>query len=299
MIKLLRAGFMRYVKNKVFWLSVAVTVGLALFWGWNYGSGCSAMAEFVVFAVLLTWIIGREQGEGMFHNKILAGYTRTEIYISEMLSGCGACGLLFLIFAFIYAGFGYTGLGGYSMEGMSEVIVLEMFLGSLLANLVMAAILAVLACLISNRYAAVVICILFTIVMSVLSVQIRKPATTKKYRTETYTVTAADIDEDGSSCTPGTYERKVPNEAWVGEPVYTICVFLYNVMPTGQMEEYETAGGIWDDEDGVRSVLTLYDRLYISEEDEEDIHLNLVYALLTLPAVCLAGWLGFRRKEFL
>ncbi|MCD8118630.1 MAG: hypothetical protein LUE29_03960 [Lachnospiraceae bacterium] len=294
MIRLLRAGFLRYVKNIVFWLSVAVTSCLAVFFGINYGGGYSAMAEFVVFAVLLTWIIGREQGDGMFHNKILAGYTRTEIYFSELLLGCGACAFLFFIFALIYA------FVGYRLEDVSSAALLELLLGALLANLVMAAFLVALACLIGNRYAAVVICILLTIGMPFVSVWIRKPATIKEYRTETKLVWEEYTKEDGTSALKSEVrELRVYNTAWVGEPAYTVCVFLYNVLPAGQMQEYEQAGGIWQRKDGGSTELYLLETLEISEEDEEEFLLNLVYALIALPVVCAGGWLGFRKREFL
>ena len=95
MKNLLRAGVRRYTYNIVFWLSIVFTIVVSVLSAKNtrefYFDDFYCILIFFAFAVLISWIVGRENDEGIFRNKVVSGHTKGQIYISELILGVGAC----------------------------------------------------------------------------------------------------------------------------------------------------------------------------------------------------------------
>ena len=84
MIKLLRAGVRRYLHSVVFWLASIVTVAVAVLCANGarnfYLEDFYIMIEFIIFAVMISWLVGGEYDEGIFRNKVISGHTKVSIF---------------------------------------------------------------------------------------------------------------------------------------------------------------------------------------------------------------------------
>ena len=100
MIKLLRAGFTRLRKNKVFWLLTIFSIGLALFMIYTRYSDMKKYGEVIevgqlmlnystmigiVIAIFTSLFLGVEYSDGAIRNKISIGHKRINIYLSNLI----------------------------------------------------------------------------------------------------------------------------------------------------------------------------------------------------------------------
>lgn len=111
MYKLLDAGFKRIKKNNVLWGCIIVSIGIAIFMlvsnysdMKNYNAQIET-AELVsnylpmigIFIAIFTGLfVGTEYSDGTIRNKIIAGHTKTNIYLSNFILSAIA-GILFEI----------------------------------------------------------------------------------------------------------------------------------------------------------------------------------------------------------
>ena len=95
MFKLLHAGFHRYFKNLMFWIGLAATFicGLicSIFSRELYLEDVYILAEIVIIAVVISWIVGREFDDGIIKNKIIFGHKKIIIFLSEIILGVMVC----------------------------------------------------------------------------------------------------------------------------------------------------------------------------------------------------------------
>lgn len=100
MYKLLDAGFARIKKNKVFWGCIIVSIGIAIFMlisnyldFINYNAQIQT-SELVsnylpmigIFIAIFTGLfVGTEYSDGTIRNKIIAGHTKTNIFLSNFI----------------------------------------------------------------------------------------------------------------------------------------------------------------------------------------------------------------------
>lgn len=240
MSNLLRAGVLRYRTNLVFRLAVAASAVAGLYNGW-FSRTCDianldifgAMVEFIIFAVLISWMVGREYEDGGFHNKVIAGNTRRDIYASEFLLAILACTVLFLIHAVIF-----ICLNLYTFSVLTPGMVLGFFFGSLFANLAVTALLVALAFLLQNRFVMATVSILLVFGLFCAGDVMRDVIDNEEY----IKVYDYEIFEDGYG---NSWEQEiegsehiVKNPEYVGEPLYTICKVLYVINPCAHMGAY-------------------------------------------------------------
>ena len=87
MQNLLCAGIRRYIRNIVFWLAIIATSVAATLCAVDtrkhYFDDFYCVIVFISLAVVISWLVGRENDEGIFRNKTVAGYTKGQIFISE------------------------------------------------------------------------------------------------------------------------------------------------------------------------------------------------------------------------
>ena len=159
MTKLLRAGVRRYVRSIVFYIALLATVVLAVLCGntaKNIGfENDYVILEFVIIAILATWLIGREFDQRTFRNKIIAGHSKGSVFLSELILAVGSCMFLFLIFAGVFAAF-----NGFIFSLVPADVLIRIFFDCLFANIALAVLFATISCLISHRSVIAVITIL-------------------------------------------------------------------------------------------------------------------------------------------
>lgn len=240
MKNLLRAGIRRYRTNFVFWLAAAASV-VAGIYGGHYcrvsnvgGLDMPVLIELIIFAVMIAWIIGREYEDGGFHNKVIAGHTRSEIYASELLLAVLACTVLFLIHAVIF-----ICLNLYTFSVITPGVFFGFFFGFLFANLAVAALFVVLAFLLRNRFAIVAVLILMVYGLYFIGYETVDAVDSEQYILDyDYEVFEDDYGNVIDIYIEGT-EHMVENPRYIGGPLRTVCEILSAVNPCGHVIYYD------------------------------------------------------------
>lgn len=306
MSNLLRAGVRRYVRNIVFWFALVATVVAAVICASNtrqfYFDDFYCVIVFVALAVVISWLVGRENDEGIFRNKTVAGYTKGQIYISELILSVSTCVVMFLLFAGIFIAF-----NSYVFTKASFVACLGIFFDSLLVNICLAVILTTVSCLISKRYIVAIVNIVLVFALFFASYGIQGTVEQEEYFTEWDYEEIVTTDGDNtyvSSVPIEGSERQVKNPRYIDGPVRTIAETIYNILPYGHITEYcyityDWFGYEYYDlfpEENLTWEKSDKD-LTLSKEVVWDIYENLIWSVALNAAVCALGFICFRKKE--
>ena len=93
MTKLLRACMRRYAHNSLFWISVILTLGIAVCVSFSarytFYDDAMVSAQIVIHAIMISWVVGKEFKEGIFRNKAIVGHSKGSIFLAELISGVG------------------------------------------------------------------------------------------------------------------------------------------------------------------------------------------------------------------
>ncbi len=246
MYKLLDAGFYRLKKNKFFWLIAIANIGLALFFILNrsnsnsgYSSGFT-IAELSInnmaiigflLAMYISLFVGREHSDGAIKNKVISGYSRAKIYMSNVIiSVVSSCffELLYLLTIVIV---------GIPLFGKIEIIPLSAFalivLDAFLIITVYSIIFNFISMLSHNITSSLIICILIFVVMFVSIEALVIPANAEEFK-EVWRE-----NEDGE-----WYVVQTLNKDYHGKVVKKLCETMIKIMPLGQY--YEISGAMTD-----------------------------------------------------
>lgn len=146
MRKLLRAGFARIRKSKVFWCGMIVLAAFSLMFILNgYKLSCRREMPFpevfaesifqstvlmgIVFAVFCSLFTGTEYDNGTIRNKLMVGQSRTSIYLSNFVC-CMTAGMIQAVVSILVglaAGFLLGGSPEMSVEHFLQVAVVALF----------------------------------------------------------------------------------------------------------------------------------------------------------------------------
>lgn len=163
------------------WIAVAVTLFSGFVSGMNARHGAFDESyvglQFFVFAVLISWFIGREQEEGIFRNKIVVGYTKKEIFISEIILAVVNCSALFLMHAVMMAL-----CNMYVFTLFPTDVLIKVFIGFWLLNIVMVVALVTFSCLMRRRAIVGIVNILFVIIVWWAGYQLESGSDTVDYQ---------------------------------------------------------------------------------------------------------------------
>lgn len=302
MSKLLRAGGRRYLHSFVFWLGIIATAVLGVISGFNarhyYLEDFYIMLEFMVFAVVISWLVGREYGEGIFRNKVICGHTKGQIFLSELLLGLCAAGAMFLIYAGIF-----TAFNSYVFGVIDTSVLVRVFADMLLVNLCFAALLVTIACLLPNRFVVMAANILVAFGLCFGACHIEEALAQEEYTIEYEWIYGGDTTDGGHYRTPipGT-EHKVKNPSYVGGTPRVILTTVYRIVPYGHVVEYRDMSNNWfrylDKNGNVRpSWETSASNFELTKEENTDLSLNLIYSFGTMSVISAVGYLCFRKKE--
>ncbi len=306
MSNLLRAGVRRYIRNIVFWLALVTTCVVAVISAVNaresYYDDFYCMVVFISLAVAISWLVGRENDEGIFRNKVVAGYNKGQIYLSELILGIGTCLVMFLLFAGIF-----TAFNSYVFAKASVVVCLGIFADALLVNVCFGVILITVSCLVSKRAIVAIVNIILVLALIFASYSVQGIVEQDEYYTEWDYEETVVTDEFGThvSSTPieGS-EHQVKNPEYIDGPVRTVAETLYNILPYGHITEYCYLTNDWFGyeyfdllpEENVTWETSGKD-LTLSKEAILDIYENLIWSVALNVAVCALGFICFRKKE--
>lgn len=307
MSKLLYAGIRRYLKSIIFWLAVIATAAIAVDFGYwtrnKYIDDVYFLAEFIVLAILFTWLVGREFDEGVFRNKMICGHTKGTIFFSELILSEINCIFLFLIFSGIFVAF-----NGYIFSNIPANVLIRIFIGCLLSNMAFTAIFVTISCLIPHRAIIAVINILLIFGITFVSNDIDYSLSNEKYNIVYDTETKETVDEYGEYIEeeieiPGT-ERKVINPNYVDGWKRSVLKVAYRIMPISYIEdsvmrtyncfgyndEYRNNGLTYEDDPNTKFSIT--------REDNKALSVDLVYMPILTLVITAAGYALFRRRDF-
>lgn len=169
MIKLLNSNFYRLKKNKCFWILLIVMAFLGMYIYDNYnpincvdcnynrlGEVIFVFTGFIclLLPIFISLFIGTEYSDGGIKNKIIKGHTRTNIYISNLLT----CIIVSFIYSIIFIIF--TNLMGL-IWGNHIAIPLDIFLililDSVLLNIFTSSLFTFISLSLSNKTSSSII----------------------------------------------------------------------------------------------------------------------------------------------
>lgn len=300
MIKLLRAGARRYLKSYLFWATFVITIIAAVLCGYTarkvYFEEIFVIGEMLLFAITISWLIGRESGEGIFRNKIIIGHTKEKIFISELILGVSFVGLMFLIFLAIFLAF-----NEYLFYVLPTGVLLKFGLDFFIINIVFAMIVVTINCLFSHRTIVMVVSILLVLTTTYAAINLRTDLKQEEYHITYDTELLTMVDENGKTYTDVVRiegsERKIPNRDYVKEPKRTVYTIIYNILPYGHItEQLDVLGKYFSPQNLYygNSQLAVVD---ISDVEKNELNINLIYDFALIFVVGAIGYWGFRKKD--
>lgn len=257
MSNLLTAGLYRLRKSRIFWICLIFMIGWAVclgagYWTNNYEdltqvSFSEALfpvltVMILVFAVFISMFLGTEYSDRTVHNKMVAGYKRSNIYLSEFLISGIACLIFYLTAYLISLGVFIMGscilLGSFSMP-LGEWL-LYLGVGALMC-LADAAIFVLIAMILGNKAVGAVISLISGLILLGASSNIFQTLSEEEYYYQPKAVYEA-MDGDGENVDVVVVGKdmemvKVPNPLYVSGKQRKIYEFLLDSNPAGQAAE--------------------------------------------------------------
>lgn len=309
MSKLLRSGFRRYLTSFIFWIAVVATIGIAVF--------CSLEARqfgfedffitifLIVNAVMISWIVGRENEEGIFRNKIISGHTKGDIYFSELILGIVFSVILYFLFAVIFLCF-----NSYIIGHAPVSVAMKIFLGGFLASACLAAILVTISCSLSHRAITGIVNILLVLALvfatQTIDSMLDRPEYWEEYDYEYVEV----VDENGNvNIGMSTVEDSmhlVKNHGYIKSPTREILsavgrLSMFTPFREGgdvtygwfgyTMQVSSTSSGtshyLWESEANFS----------VSQNEKESLDISPIFSFMELIAIGCVGYFFFRKKE--
>lgn len=304
MSRLLRAGVRRYIHNIVFWLALVITGIVAVIGASQarsyYFDDVYCVVEFIIFAVMISWLIGREYEEGIFRNKVISGHTKGQIYVSELILGVGSCLLMFLLFGIIFIVF-----NSYVFTKVAFGVLAKLFLDVLLVNICFAVILVTLSCIIPKRAIVAIVNIILVLGIIFASYSVKTVVLQEEYNLEWEYEEHTVTDEFGTHTNVTRIEGseyKVKNPDYIDGPVRTVFETLYDILPYGHITQYIALTNDWfgyyRDSPGVDITgETSSKDLTVTKDDITEINCNLIWSVIINGVICAIGYTCFRKKE--
>ena len=293
--KLLRSGFFRYTHSTVFKVCTVLTVVIALLFSYRiyYASELNEfwfMFGSITFAILITSVIGNETSK-CIRNKIQTGYTRTQIYFSELLLANVFTVLFFAVFFALAVAFNFRLFPHIPLE-----LALQATFGFLCMSLLFANVFASITCMISSKTISVIVCLVLVIVLSLTSTVVAEMLKAKEF-------IKLGASTNGDEWV--YWEEKNPD--YIDEPWRSVLTFYRDANPYGQRAEYDNIllPFLYDDESWERAKEATANTIgndflkrEVSETEQEFLN-NTPFAIIApIPVFVIIGWLVFRRKSF-
>ncbi len=243
MRNLLRSNFSRLWRSKLFYLCVALMCANAAHAVINnyYYKRLWAISAItpdgilligtqllpIFIAVFMAFFVGVEHSGETLRNKLVVGHTRTEIYLSYLIT-CGVAALLMHVLSMgVVLVAGVPLLGGFR----HAAILFPQALCSLLSTLGFVALFLMPALVIDHRTVGVIVLLLLALFLSLylsdaLSIALGEPAFNM------------NIERDAAGEVILVPDYSAPNPKHLSGVLRAAVQFLYDFLPNGQMYQY-------------------------------------------------------------
>ena len=312
MIKLLRACVRRYTHNTIFWITTALTIGIGISIAHSarmtYFDDAMVIAQMLIHAIMISWVVGKEFKEGIFRNKVIVGHSKGRIFLAELISGVGIAFVLYFLCAAIFVIFNF-----YEVPLLPASLIVKIFVDYVLLNMCLAAIFVTISCLFSQQAIIAIVNIVLVLFMTVGSQRLYAQLSQPQYLERYETVNSEWIDENGNiryreEKVEGS-EYYVDNPTYIGGVKRNIYDTAYKLSPYGHIIEFVYFNMDWhgyeyfmnNPADGMTGEETWEQVIgdnEITDETIETFSSNLIYSAILLIATSAVGYIGFRKKEF-
>jgi len=278
MIMLLRSSLRRYVTGYAFWLSLITLMLLGVLGALEIGPEARLddfylLAQGPVFAIMIVLNVGKEIGDGVIRNKIATGYTKGQIYVSELVLALGlSLGLL------IVTSLPFLMIDNYIFKEIPTQAIVKTYVGILFMNLATVSLCVTVCCLISRKAISAVTALILVVGMIFGGIFLYDQLNRDEYF---YGYTTNEFGE--------REEHKVKNNYYVDEPLRSIYTFCYKIIPTGQLIEYSEI---------LSPYFSKYDiKLSIPNEEQHILDTAPLYSLAMLSVISCGGYVLFCKKN--
>ena len=286
MYKLLNASFSRLRKNKIFLGLVILTIIIAAFmliseyldkvkyssvFGISSNTTDILLMKFIniigfFIAIFTSLFVGAEYSDGTIRNKIVAGHSRKNIYLSNLIVSIVVGLILEFIYLIIISIVAIPLLGSIQMTFSQFAFIL---LDMIMIIIVYSSIFNFIALICSNITISTVTSLLLILIMFVTDMFLSPTANSTEYIQKNIV-----MDEQGNV----TYEV-VKNEDYPGKLVQTICKTISNFNPVSQA--IEISGN----------------KINMNEEDFNNMKVYPLYSLGLIIIITAIGIYLFNIKE--
>ena len=233
MSNLFMAGLRRYFYNPVWWVSVAASIVFGILLGdYFYRENTTDPSIYfipqMIFAVLISLTVARERSGRAVRNRIVAGYSKGQIFFADLILAVGACVLLFLLYVCTFALFCIPTLSKLPSAMGPDVLV-----GFLMIAVSTAAICYAVAMLSPRSTLGAVLCILLVIGLATVAENIHYRLLQKEYVLD---IQVVENPETGRFET--VVGGRIPNPQYVDGTKRTVYELLEKLNPAGQGEVY-------------------------------------------------------------
>ena len=286
MYKLLNASFSRLRKNKIFLGLVILTIIIAAFmliseyldkvkyssvFGISSNTTDILLTNFIniigfFIAIFTSLFVGVEYSDGTIRNKIVAGHSRKNIYLSNLIVSIVVGLILEFIYLIIISIVAIPLLGSIQMTFSQFAFIL---LDMIMIIIVYSSIFNFIALICSNITISTVTSLLLILIMFVTDMFLSPTANSTEYIQKNIV-----MDEQGNV----TYEV-VKNEDYPGKLVQTICKTISNFNPVSQA--IEISGN----------------KINMNEEDFNNMKVYPLYSLGLIIIITAIGIYLFNIKE--
>ena len=312
MTKLLRACVRRYTHNTIFWIAAVLTIGLGISIAHStrmtYYDDALVIAQMLIHAVMISWVVGKEFKEGIFRNKVIVGHSKGSIYLSELICGVGIAFVLYFLCAVIFVAFNF-----YEVPLLPASLIVKIFVDYVLLNMCLAAIFVTISCLFSQQAIIAIVNIALVLVMTTASQRLYAQLSQPQYLERYETINSEWIDENGNirykEVKVEGSEYYVDNPTYVGGVKRDIYDTVYKLSPYGHIIEFVYFNMDWhgyeyflnnpvDGMNGEETWELIIGDNEITDETIETFSSHLMNSAILLIATSAVGYIGFRKKEF-
>lgn len=279
MIKLLRAGYRRYFGNILFWISLFASAVLGIASGVRVKEDSRlddiyVIIGFLIYAALLSLMIGREFSDGGFRNKIASGHTKGAVFASECIIALSVCFVLSLASWGVFLIFNVSAFGHILQD-----VLIKSAIGYIFLIISMITMIFIVSILIPRKAVAVALALLLVFGSYLAAYELDSALSRPEYQMEAVLVDGMVQFNEG----------KIKNPDYIDSPLREKLIFAFNIIPIGQAMEYNSI------------VVPLFDPLNViasvDEENAKMLNTLPLYSVGTSLVLIAVAYVLFRKKD--
>ena len=242
MTKLLSANFLRLWRNKAFWASMGVSLGMGLFmvvdswrsaqesggaWASTVDAELFKYAAFIgiLAAELIPLFFGTEYSDGAIRNKLIVGHSRVMIYFANLMTGFSACVLCSAAYMLGCIALGAPLLGWFTQPA---ALLLTALAGSLLMTAAFCAIFIFVTMNVSRKSSSVVVCLLGAFAAFIGAIVIHSMLEAPEF------ISGYELSVGGQIVSA----QPEPNPNYLSGAKRELYQFIFDLLPSGQSVQY-------------------------------------------------------------